>query len=166
MTENPNKKFRTLWGAKPSMAEVVKWTNTGHVVGIYATDEQPSLTEDKSDLLLQKLTEAHFSEDDISKLKFENPSFEGDHLCLICQNTETKDWVMKTVPNLKDLWAEAEFNVIEIGPPSKLIRSSIVMPAQTHEPAVLFSIIKAQLRQNFGNTSPALRWKGENKPGT
>lgn len=105
---------------------------------------KPALAEEQSNIIQQKLTEALFAEEDISKLKFEDPNFDGLRLRLVCSNTETKEWIETTVPKLHDLWNDAKLEVEIVGPPPRLIRTTIVMPAKTYEPSVLFSIISAQ----------------------
>lgn len=104
------------------------------------------MTIDQSNELQEKLNVALFNEEDISELKFdEPPHYDGTRLRLICSNDKTKEWVETIIPNMNELWNnEVKPKIVVIGPPPKLIRSSIVMPAPTYEPPVLFSIISAQ----------------------
>lgn len=73
----------------------------------------------------------------------EKPSYDGLRLRLICSNDRTKDWVEAIFPTL-DLGEGANFKLVIIGPPPKLFKANIVMPAKTYNPATLFSIITAQ----------------------
>lgn len=139
---NPPKKLRTLLAA-PTMAEVVKTLNDGHVIDIQAAEG--TLTMEQSKQLQEKLIEALFAEDDISNLNFgEPPSFDGTKLRLTCCNTITKEWVEQTVPTLTGLWDNAQLSLTIVGPPPDLYRASFQMPHPTYDPPTLFSIINDQ----------------------
>lgn len=127
----------------PSMADVVKAVNVGHVVDIESAEGTVALTVEQSEAIKASITTALFSEVDISKIHFEDPTFDGSKLRLICNNDATKDWLLAIIPKLT-LWEGALVEARVIGPPPKLIRASIVMPAPTYEPSTLFSIIGAQ----------------------
>ena len=74
---------------------------------------------------------------------------------MICSNDVTKEWLINIVPKLEGLWDGADIKTVVMGTPPKLIRATIVMPAPTYEPTVLFQIItrKIRLKQHIGNTS-------------
>lgn len=76
-----------------TMAEAVNNEVPGHVIDIYV-DGKEKMSIDQSSKLQEKLNYALFQEEDISKLKFnEPPHFDGTRLRLICHKDETKSWV-------------------------------------------------------------------------
>lgn len=146
-TPNPTKKLKTLLGSVPTMSDVVKEDEeiNGFVVDISTPEDKPNLTIDQNKELQVKITEALFAEEDISDKKFDDPpNFDGQRLRLFCSNETTKNWVVDTMPRLQDLWENVKLVCKVVGPPPKLRRSTIMMPAPTYQPPILFSIISAQ----------------------
>lgn len=141
---NPLKKPRLIFGMIPSMADAVKMVNEGHVIDIMSVDGKPPITKDQSEDIKKSITNALFAMEDISKIKFEDPYYDGNKLRVICNNDVSKDWLEEAITKLENLWEGAEIKIVQMGPPPKLINSTIILPAKTYEPSTLFSIISAQ----------------------
>lgn len=127
------------------MAEVVKTEPEGHAVDIVAMEGKPNLTYDPSEEIKASVTAALFFEKDIGKYKFEDPTFDGIHLRLICNNDVSKDWLLATIPKLEGISQGLAFEAVVVGTPPKFLRASVKVPAKAFEtPPALFTVIGAQ----------------------
>lgn len=144
-TSTPNpKRHRAIKDMFPSMAEVVKADEDGHVVDIVALQANTVLNRDQCELIKSKITEELFSLEDISNIKFEPPYFDGTKLRIICKNDTSKKWLLDTVLKLEKQIEGIEIGTKELGAPPKMLTVSFTMPIKTYEPSVLFNIIAAQ----------------------
>lgn len=134
----------------PSFSEVVQKKKELHVIDILPVGENGEdeilLTEAHSKLIKSSFTKALFESDEIADLEFEFSGFDKGRLRVVCENVISKEWIVKTLPLLKDLWKDAKLKCFEAGAPPNLFRSSFSMPYPTPEPSTLFNAIERQNR--------------------
>lgn len=82
----PPKKHCPIMNKWPPLADVVKTDKEGYMVDIVSAEDKPPLTKEQNDAVQRNITVALFSKEDISKIKFETPYFDGGKLRIICKN--------------------------------------------------------------------------------
>lgn len=132
--------------APPTFNEVVQ--KTLWVVDIVIdSDEEIAMTRDQSELIKEELTKALFASDKLGTLDFDHCGYERNLYRTISRNTETRDWVLVTIPTLKfEKWPEAKLKTVEAGKTPKLVRASIILDYPTPDFGEVFQIIDARNR--------------------
>ncbi|KAJ6647798.1 hypothetical protein Bhyg_03021, partial [Pseudolycoriella hygida] len=104
----------------PKFNEVIQ--RTLWVVDVLIDAEsEVTMTKDQGDLISEELTKALFASDKMNILDFDHCGYERNLYRTISRNTETRDWVLATIPTLKfDKWPEAKLKTVEAGKTPKM----------------------------------------------
>lgn len=140
-------KKQKMMNGQPSFSDIIQSKKELFVIDIRPDGEQEVLlTEAHCKLIKASFSKELFADDRIEDLDFEFTGFDKGRLRVVCENEYSRDWIIKTLPLLKDLWKDVKLKHVEVGAPPKLYKATFSLSYPTPEPTELFNIIGKQNR--------------------